>query len=236
MLAPARAQAPPIPPRSNARDSGQVPPVARPFKLLRIAIGVTAVHALVGGLAAVWFWPNANQPFHARARTEAVSDSEQEVPPTPKAPILEAAKQPPMAAEQSNEASSVYPAHVPTPDTAFAERSPAPSFQVAPAGDPPFLAPGERIAKVYPDGLLVEYNGGNGLKMLRFNTLPESIRRQYGYDPRKAAEYQAEQARAAAEYPSQTSSGKLHKLAHLKLPRHRRLVMKAGSGSPFYPK
>ena len=53
-----------------------------------------------------------------------------------------------------------------------------------------------RLLKVEPDGLLVEYRpdaGGLGLMTLKFTTLPESLQKQFGYDPRKASDYEHEQ-------------------------------------------
>ncbi|HMD54776.1 MAG TPA: hypothetical protein VKJ65_09530, partial [Phycisphaerae bacterium] len=45
-------------------------------------------------------------------------------------------------------------------------------------------------------GLLVEFQpnaGGTGLAKLKFAKLPESLQKQFGYDPRKAADYEHEQ-------------------------------------------
>lgn len=55
---------------------------------------------------------------------------------------------------------------------------------------------GVRLLKVQPDGLLVEYRpdaGGLGLTTLKFARLPESLQKQFGYDPRKASDYEHEQ-------------------------------------------
>jgi hypothetical protein len=53
-----------------------------------------------------------------------------------------------------------------------------------------------RLVKVEPDGLLVEYRpdaGGLGLMTLKFAKLPASLQKQFGYDPRKASDYEHEQ-------------------------------------------
>lgn len=53
-----------------------------------------------------------------------------------------------------------------------------------------------RLIKVEPDGLLVEYRpetGGLGLTTLKFAKLPESLQKEFGYDPRKASDYEHEQ-------------------------------------------
>ena len=51
-----------------------------------------------------------------------------------------------------------------------------------------------QVSRVDPDGLCILYPGG-GAKV-KFSNLPESVRRAYGYDPRKAAAYERAQARA----------------------------------------
>lgn len=53
-----------------------------------------------------------------------------------------------------------------------------------------------RLARVEPDGLLVEFRpeaGGTGWAKLKFARLPEALQKQFGYDPRKAADYEREQ-------------------------------------------
>ena len=53
-----------------------------------------------------------------------------------------------------------------------------------------------KLSRVEPDGLLVEYQpatGGTGLARLKFAKLPESLQKQFGYDPAKAASYEQEQ-------------------------------------------
>jgi hypothetical protein len=53
-----------------------------------------------------------------------------------------------------------------------------------------------KLSRVEPDGLLVEFQpaaGGIGLANLKFVKLPESLQKQFGYDPRKAADYEQEQ-------------------------------------------
>ncbi|HLX96767.1 MAG TPA: hypothetical protein VKU37_13570 [Verrucomicrobiae bacterium] len=57
-----------------------------------------------------------------------------------------------------------------------------------------------RLVKVEPDGLLVEYRpeaGGLGVMTLKFARLPEPLQKQFGYDPRKASDYEHEQKLAA---------------------------------------
>ena len=71
-----------------------------------------------------------------------------------------------------------------------------------------FLRPGESVAAVHPDGLLIESLGQQGskwtgLRKITFDRLPESVRRRYGYDPQKATQYAAEQARWMANYRAQ---------------------------------
>ena len=59
-----------------------------------------------------------------------------------------------------------------------------------------------RILKVEPDGLMIEYApqaGGIGLKKLKFVDLSAELQLKYGYDPQKAAEYQATQATGEAK-------------------------------------
>lgn len=59
-----------------------------------------------------------------------------------------------------------------------------------------------KLVRVHPDGLLVSYRpegGGLGMAKLKFRYLSEDLRQQYGYDPAKAAQYEAEQAKAKVE-------------------------------------
>ena len=61
---------------------------------------------------------------------------------------------------------------------------------------------------VYPDGILVSYEPaphGLGLAKLKFRDLPESLQKQYGYDPKAAAEYEKQEAQAAEEFRTQLS-------------------------------
>lgn len=56
-----------------------------------------------------------------------------------------------------------------------------------------------KLKSVQPDGLLVEYHpdgGGTGLAKLKFAKLPESLQKQFGYDPGKAANYEHQQTLA----------------------------------------
>jgi hypothetical protein len=58
-----------------------------------------------------------------------------------------------------------------------------------------------RLSRVEPDGLLVEFQpavGGTGLAKLKFAKLPESLQKQFGYDPQKSADYEHEQQLAMA--------------------------------------
>jgi len=59
-----------------------------------------------------------------------------------------------------------------------------------------------KLLHVLADGLLVEYSpdsGGTGLARLKFSTLSESLQKQFGYDPGKAAAYERGQALAMTE-------------------------------------
>jgi hypothetical protein len=50
-----------------------------------------------------------------------------------------------------------------------------------------------KLLQVLPDGLLVQYlpdSGGMGLARLKFTKLPESFRKQFGYDLKKASDYE----------------------------------------------
>ena len=58
------------------------------------------------------------------------------------------------------------------------------------------------LSRVEPDGLLVEYQptaGGTGLAKLKFSKLPESLQKQFGYDPAKAAEFEQQKRLAMVE-------------------------------------
>jgi hypothetical protein len=51
-----------------------------------------------------------------------------------------------------------------------------------------------KLLRVLPDGLLIQYqpdSGGMGLARLKFTKLSKSLQQQFGYDPRKASDYQA---------------------------------------------
>jgi hypothetical protein len=57
--------------------------------------------------------------------------------------------------------------------------------------------------KVYPDGLLVSYRpepSGFGVAKLKFRELPEELQKQYGYDPKAAADFEKATAEAAEQY------------------------------------
>ena len=129
-----------------------------------------------------------------------MTESKQEVAQTPKAPTPETAAQFRMVVEECSNPSKGGLSDAATTNPAVAKSSATTSAQVIPLAEAPFPAPGEQVTKVYPDGLLVEHSGGINLRKVKFTTLPEFVRRQYGYDPQKAAAYEAEQARAATEY------------------------------------
>lgn len=59
-----------------------------------------------------------------------------------------------------------------------------------------------KLLKVLADGLLVEYlpdSGGTGMARLKFKNLSESLQKQFGYDQKKAAAYEKDQALAMTE-------------------------------------
>jgi hypothetical protein len=63
--------------------------------------------------------------------------------------------------------------------------------------------------RVDPDGILVKFQpatGGIGLAKLRFQVLPEDLQKQYGYDPKSAAEFEKQQAQATDHWRSQTAA------------------------------
>jgi hypothetical protein len=63
--------------------------------------------------------------------------------------------------------------------------------------------------RVYPDGILVSYHpaaGGIGLAKLKFQELPEGLQKQYGYDPKNAAEFEKQQAQATDQWRSQMAA------------------------------
>jgi hypothetical protein len=54
------------------------------------------------------------------------------------------------------------------------------------------------VLRVEPDGIAVTYRpegGGMGMAKLKFRNLPENFQRQYGYDEKKAAAFEAKEAR-----------------------------------------
>lgn len=66
------------------------------------------------------------------------------------------------------------------------------------------------VERVQPDGLIVRYQptpaGGLGVAKLNFSVLPDQLRNQYGYDAQRAQAFEAQQARANAEWRSSRSS------------------------------
>jgi hypothetical protein len=52
------------------------------------------------------------------------------------------------------------------------------------------------VEKIQPDGLLVSYtaiDGSFGVKVFYFENFPKSVQKQYGYDPKKAADFEFSQ-------------------------------------------
>ncbi len=69
----------------------------------------------------------------------------------------------------------------------------------------------QQVAKVRvdPDGILVNYEpttGGIGLAKLKFRNLPEDLQKQYGYDPKAAADYEKAEAQATEQWRSQEAA------------------------------
>ena len=63
-----------------------------------------------------------------------------------------------------------------------------------------------RIEKVDPAGITISYvpdGSGLGMEQIPFNLLPEDWQQRYGYDPEKAAEFNAEHKRAMAQLQEQ---------------------------------
>jgi hypothetical protein len=63
-----------------------------------------------------------------------------------------------------------------------------------------------RLVSADPSGLTIEYappGGGIGLAKIRFSSLPDSLARDFGYDPAKAAAFDAEQGQAMAQWRAQ---------------------------------
>jgi hypothetical protein len=59
-----------------------------------------------------------------------------------------------------------------------------------------------KLLRVEPDGLAVEFTpqgGGIGMGKIRFARLPADLQHRYGYDAKKVAAYEAEQARGKAQ-------------------------------------
>jgi hypothetical protein len=76
--------------------------------------------------------------------------------------------------------------------------------------------------RVYPDGILVSFQPepyGIGFAKLKFRDLPESLQKQYGYDPRAAADFEKQEAQAAdqlrAQWAVQDSISRYRQLAEL---------------------
>ncbi len=62
------------------------------------------------------------------------------------------------------------------------------------------------VVRVEPDGIVVNYQPerpGIGMAKLKFRNLPDAVRNQYGYDPQRATDFEAQQAQAMAQWRSQ---------------------------------
>jgi hypothetical protein len=60
-----------------------------------------------------------------------------------------------------------------------------------------------QVERVEPDGIAVTFappGGGIGMAKLKFRNMPEDVQRQYGYNARQSAEYEAEQERSLKEF------------------------------------
>lgn len=63
-----------------------------------------------------------------------------------------------------------------------------------------------KLLRVLPDGLLIRYlpvSGGMGLARLKFTKLPPAYRRQFGYDPAKASDFEKAEQLAMTELSRQ---------------------------------
>ncbi len=77
-----------------------------------------------------------------------------------------------------------------------------------------------KLSRVEPDGLLVEFQpagGGTGLAKLKFAKLPQSLQKQFGYDPRKASDYEHEQKLATQALTQKLQSDEKARSAALTL-------------------
>ena len=64
------------------------------------------------------------------------------------------------------------------------------------------------LEKVDPDGLLVLFapvEGGSGTAKLKFRNLPAELRERYAYDPARASDYEAAQARGEAMWRAENA-------------------------------
>ena len=74
---------------------------------------------------------------------------------------------------------------------------------------------GVTVQKVDADGLRIGYTpagGGIGATKIKFENLAESVQKQYGYDPQRAAAYAEEQAKLRAEEASRQAAQESEKL------------------------
>jgi len=65
------------------------------------------------------------------------------------------------------------------------------------------------LEKVEPDGLLVTFapvEGGSGTAKLKFRNLPPDLRDRFGYDPARAADYEAARAHGAAIWLAESAA------------------------------
>ena len=85
-------------------------------------------------------------------------------------------------------------------------------------GHPPQIAGGQIITregvaykgvvvqKIIPDGLVISFSqadGGLGIAKLKFKDLPDSLQRQFGYNPTNAAAFEAKQQQAESQWQAQ---------------------------------
>jgi hypothetical protein len=77
-----------------------------------------------------------------------------------------------------------------------------------------------KLTHVEPDGLLVEFQtaaGGTGLAKLKFAKLPETLQKQFGYDPGKAAGYEQQEKLAQQALTQKLQQDDVARLAALTL-------------------
>jgi len=65
------------------------------------------------------------------------------------------------------------------------------------------------VLRAEPDGLVVEYQAeapGLAMAKLKFRSLPEAVRTQFGYDAAQAADFESRQAQATAQWRTQAAA------------------------------